>query len=197
MKTRLTLLAMLFSLCCFAQDQKTANAPPIFKDSIAGTSFFLKDRDIVYQKVFASNLKKEELLEKMNSLLSTIRNFRFNQNTIPAEAEIYGRLFFHSFDHEKYDYNMFNNSGYISEPLSAVVAIQVKDNKYRLTISEMSFSRDTEAPSQRIRLDEVFTQKRTRDKIKHQKANLKLAQYLDQEFTTLFNAKRSLLAGDF
>ncbi|GEM_PF-3066029 len=188
---------MLFSLCCFAQDQKTVNAPPIFKDSIARTSFFLKDRDIVYQKVFASNLKKEELLEKMNSLLSTIRNFRFSQNAIPAEAEIYGRLFFHSFDHEKYDYNMFNNSGYISEPLSAVVAIQVKDNKYRLTISEMSFSRDTEAPSQRIRLDEVFTQKRTRDKIKHQKANLKLAQYLDQEFTTLFNAKRSLLAGDF
>lgn len=187
---------MLLSLYCSAQEKKTASSIPIFQDSIAGTSFFLKDQDVIYQKVFTSSLKKEELIEKVNSLLSTIRKFRFNNNSYLTDAEFYGRIAYHNFDVRKYDYSLFNNSGYITVPLNAIVAIQVKDYKYRVTISEMNFRRDSMSEEASMNLNEVLMG-RNRDKLKHNKANSKLTKYLNQELTTLFDADRSLLGGDF
>lgn len=196
MNIKLTYLVMLFPLFCIAQQKAPTTVAPVFQDSIANTAFYVKNKDVVYQKVFSSALKKEALTEKINGLLNGMNRFRFNQSMHFNGSEFYGQLILHEFDIDRKELSMFNVSGFISYPLSAVVAVQVKDYKYRVIISDMNFSYTPMDLLTGVRLNELFFPKNG-SLIKKSNANMKLTQLLDHEFSTLFNLNNALANADF
>jgi hypothetical protein len=188
---KIMLLALLFPVLCYAQSEKAYNSNAIFQDSIEKTSFYLKDTRIVYQKVFTSRLPQKELSEQVYRLLSTAKNFRFDFDGI-SNVEFYGRLRLHQFDGVRYNTTLFNSPILLNLPLNAIVVVQVKDFKYRLTISEVEFiGKETTYP-----LDNQLTQY-NRSKLNLTKSNSKLATYLDKDFTDLFEVKNTVIASDF
>lgn len=197
MNTKLTLLAMLFPLFCFAQKQKdkiiVLNA---YEDSIPSTSIYLKDKNIIYQKVFTSSLKQEELNNKLNVMLGTLKSFRFNSGVYTTENEFFGLLYGHKFNVSQDDISLFNSTGYLTFPLDAVVAVQVKDYRYRITVSSMEFVRDTMVPDNSLLID-YFLKQKNGLAIKQSKPNIRFATILNHEFNTLFNVEKSLLTTDF
>lgn len=197
MNTKLTLLAMLFPLFCLAQKKKE---PLIilhaYQDSIPKTSIYLKDKNIIYQKVFTSPLKQVALTAKVNAMLGTIKSFRFNSNVYTTDSEFFGLLYGHKFNVSKDDISLLNSTGWLVFPLDAVVALQVKDNRYRITISSMEFIRETTETDNLMPID-YFMKQKNGIALKQTKANIALAKVLDQEFSVIFNVERSLIGDDF
>lgn len=192
---------MLFPLFCLAQTEKaTTTIPPLYEDSIPQTAFFLKKRNVFFQKVFSSNLRKEELSDKIYTLLNTKREFKIDKNSFTSDDEFFGRLFQHKFDALKYDATSLLTPTALGYPINARVAIQIKDYKYRVTITEINFKEYNKDPKGTlpadILLDNYVTQK-NRTKIKLSKSNVKIATYLDRDFTDMFDLNSSLISGDF
>lgn len=199
MNMKPTLLALLLPLFGLAQSENPA--PPatvLMQDSVPQTSLFLKDRRIVFQKVFSSQLNKDELMEKLNGLLSNTRGFRFDRHVYFGDGEFFGWLYGHRFDYIKYNLGILGTPSLLGQPMYAKVAIQVKDNKYRVTITEMSFSVEVdprEMPNNTL-LDEWLTEKR-RSRLSKSRSSVKLATYLNQDLSDLFDLSKSVTYGDF
>lgn len=193
---------MLFPLLSLAQKEKaTTILLPLYEDSIPQTAFFLKKRNVFFQKVFTSDLRKEELADKIYTLLNTKKAFRMDKNIFTNDGDFFGRLSQHKFDPYKYDAGSLSTPGVLAYPINATVAIQIKDYKYRVTITEVNFKeykKDSKDSLQTvdILLDDYVTQK-NRSKIKLSKSNAKLAAYLDRDFTDLFDLNSSIISGDF
>lgn len=194
------LLTLLVSVLCYLQNGEAATRTHVLSgDSIPHTGIFLKNRNIIYQKVFSSNLTKEDLADKVATLLSTTRDFRFARGNHFSDWEFFGRLSDHKFDLGKFNTGVFNTPTIFGVPMNAVVVVQVKDYKYRITISEMVFK----LPKDNVRkepedllLDDLITQK-GRSLIKQSKSNIKIAGMLDQELTDIFDLNRSVTGSDF
>ena len=194
---KIMLLALLFPVFCHAQNEKTTNLALVFQDSIPKTSFFLKDRRIVFQKVYPSNLTQKELSDKVYTMLNTTKGFKFSLDGI-SDIDFYGELCQYRFDVERYGVTLFNAPIVLNVPIDAKVIIQVKDYKYRITISEVAFR--YYGPNPENNVDELLEKsliERDGKKIKTSKSNTKLTNYLDQDFSALFDLGKSLTAGDF
>lgn len=100
-------------------------------------NFHIKDQSVVYSKVFELEGYDEfELVEKFNAYLPTlpgITNVQFNGNVFTGFME---RV---SFDCRKYNKNMFVPWAPLNYPFYGNVTIQVKDNKYKVVITNIEF----------------------------------------------------------
>ncbi|MGY0041192.1 hypothetical protein [Pedobacter sp. NJ-S-72] len=52
-------------------------------DSIPGTSIVLKNYEVIFQKVYTSKLMADKLGEKLFTLLSTTKGFKFDRRISP------------------------------------------------------------------------------------------------------------------
>jgi hypothetical protein len=184
---KIMLLALLFPVFCHAQNEK-ANA--VSQDSIPNTSFYLKETRIIYQKVFKSNLSQKELADQVYRLLSTTKDFKFDIDGV-GNVDFYGRLCLHQFDNVRYNTTVFNAPVLLNIPIDATVVVQVKDNRYRVTISDITFKYTTD-----LLLDNELTE-RNRSRLNLGRSSLKLAKFLDQDFTDLFEIKNLAISSDF
>jgi hypothetical protein len=194
---KIMLLTLLFPILCFGQSEK-ANSPTVFQDSIPKTSFYLKDRRVIFQKVYASNLTQKELSAKIDTLLNTIDGFCQNFDG-GSESDFYGRLCQYRFDMDRYGIGSTNwpsASNILRYPIDAKVTIQVKDYKYRVTITEIS-SHYFVAEIPEDELLEKSLMEKDGKKLKSSKASIKIAGYLNTDFSDLFNLKRSATASEF
>jgi hypothetical protein len=189
---KIMLLALLFPIFCQAQSEKATNSNAVFQDSIPQTSFYLKDRRVVF-----SNLTKRELADKIYSILNTTKNFRLNFEGM-TNADFYGKLIQYQFDRARYNATFFNSSLALTVPINADVTVQVKDYKYRVTISEITFKYFSPKPEENVNftLDGMLID-RNGKKIMQSKSNTKLANFLSTDFASLFDVNRSMIANDF
>lgn len=201
MKTKLFFALFLAPFIISAKTIYFINIPttPV-TDSIAGTSFVLKNEDVIFQKIYSSPLKKEALITQLNTLLAAKRKFRFRESL--GENDFVGRLVKYKIDYSKFNPSIFSTSTIINNPLAANVVIQVKDFKYRVTVSEITFlnirpfNRKTPGAPVDVKLDNYITQKK-RSKLSANKGDVKLAEYMNQDFTDLFDLSKSNTSTDF
>lgn len=103
---KLTLLTIVGFSFCLSNTTLASTETNIFsshEDSIPNTAIFLKNRKVIYQKVFISNLKKEDLADKVATLLTTMKDFKFNRGNHFSDWEFFGRLSDHKFDLGKFE----------------------------------------------------------------------------------------------
>jgi len=199
-----TLLLMLF-LPVFCFGQASQNDPPerqVIQDTIQGTSMQLKDGRVVFKKAYSSSLKKEALMDKLSALLSLIKSFRFNEGTYQSGEQVIGKLFRHKINADRYGgVYLIGALSALTDPLNAMVLVQVKDFKYQVVITEISFGEVYADSLKRTHYNDVMLEKyvtrNNASKLKSGKSNVKLLQSIDQEFSDLFNLQKSNLAADF
>jgi len=198
-----TLLLMLFlPFFGFGQgSQNDSSSGQVIQDSISGTSIILKEGNILFKKVYASNLEKEALSEKLGTLLSIMKGFKTNNEIYQTDDQIIGRLFRHKFNVNKYDISSLSASSLLYAPFNAVVIVQIKDFKYQVIISNIGIGEvDADSlkhrPTNDMMLETFMTEKKG-SKLKSRKGYVKLAQILNQEFSDLFDLRKSNLAADF
>lgn len=200
MKTKLFFALLLAPFIISAKTiyQSKINSTPV--DSVAGTSVVLKNDGVIFQKVFSSPLKKEALIAQLNTLLAAKRKFKFEASL--NDNDFIGRLVKYNIDYSKFNPSIFSPATIITNPLAANVVIQVKDFKYRVTVSEITFINvmpvDKKNPGYPvdIKLDNYITQKK-RSKLSTKKGDVKLTEYINQDFTDLFDLSKSNTSGDF
>jgi hypothetical protein len=187
---KLMLLALLFPVFCVAQNEKAA---AVFQDSIPKTSFYLNDGKIVFQKVFTSTLQAKELSGQLYRLFNTTDGLKFNLES--TDLDLFGQILQREI---RQNVTIFNAPILLQIPFDAKIVIQVKDYKYRVTISDLTFryyaplpENDVTHPIERSLLD------RSGKKINDNKSNVKLASYLEQDLSGLFDLNRSATAGSF
>lgn len=193
-----TLLLMLF-LPFFSFGQESQNNPPsrqVILDSIPGTSIILRDGNILFKKVYAFNLEKKALSDKLYTLLSVMKGFKPNDERYQSVDQITGKLF-----RRKININRYATSGILYNPINAMVFVQVKDFKYQVIVSEIAFGEVyTDSLKHRlsteVMLESYITEKKG-SKLRSNKSNVKLARILNQEFSDLFDLQKSNLAADF
>lgn len=190
------LLALLLPVLCRAQGPKANAQSAAFQDSVPQTSFYLKDRRVIFQKVYTSKLPQKELSDKLFTLLNTTTGFRFDLDQ-PSAADFYGQLCNYRFDRERYGATIFNSPILLAIPINARVVVQVKDFKYRITVSEVVFTDYSVQGSLIEELLEKSVMEKGGSKFKIDKTSLKLANYLNTDFTSLFSLDRSALTSDF
>jgi len=120
----LTLFAPIF---CLVQSGSEPTTKLSSQDSIPNTAITLKDKNVIYQKVFLSDLKKEDLADRINMLLGNMRNFKFNKDNYLSSFDFFGRLSNYKFSLNKFQSSWFERPTILSCPINASVAIQVKD----------------------------------------------------------------------
>lgn len=190
-----TMLALLVPLLCYMQNGTAATT--VVNDSLPKTGIFLKDRNIYYQKVFTSALAKDQLSDKVASHLSTLHYFRFKQDSYSPDGDFVGYLSNNVFKVNPVA-SIFNIPSVMDHPMDAMVVIQVKDNRYRVTVSEIVF-KITSADSvrrvtKRYPLESDVTRKNGTEIKPSQR---KLLNAIEQYFTNLFDFGKSVIATDF
>jgi predicted transcriptional regulator len=196
---KLILLALFFPLFCFAQNGQKKMSDGVV-DSVPGTSIVLKNYEVVFQKVYTSKLTADELGDKLFTLLSTTKGFRFDRRVSPASGELIGKLIQYDVDVQRYGGNsIFGMMGIVNCPSNASVVISVKDFKYRVTVSDLTFTHiETATKGEFIdmKLSNYIT-KKNRSRFGTGKSDVKLARVLDQDFSDKFDLQKSNLTDDF
>ena len=196
---KLILLALVFPLFCFAQNGQKKMSDGVL-DSVPGTSIVLKNYEVIFQKVYASKLTADELGEKLFTLLSTTKGFKFNRRVSPAGSELIGKLTQYDVDVQRYTGNtIFGMMGIVNSPLDASIVINVKDFKYRVIVSELTYTHietATKGEFTDVKLSDYIT-KKNRSRFGTGKADVKLARVLNQDFSDKFDLQKSNLTDDF
>lgn len=193
------MLTLLVPLFCYAQDGTAMKTRVPLQDSIPNTGIILKNKEVIYQKVFSSNLKKEDLLDKLAALLTNMRNFRFNKTNSLSEWNLFGRLSDYKCHIGKFEKGWLDGSTVLSYPMNASVAVQVKDYKYRVTVSEIAFKHRSDTTSNATYESFIETSMTTKSRagFKMSKDNIKTAGMLDQDLTNKFDLNKSPILEDF
>lgn len=193
------MLTLLVPLFCYAQNGTPMKPLVPSQDSIPNTGIILKNKEVIYQKVFSSHLKKEDLLAKVTALLANMRNFKFNKTNALSEWDLFGRLSDYKCQTGKFEKKWLDGGTILNYPMNASVAVQVKDYKYRVTISEMAFKHRADTTTNltyEASLDNSMTTK-SRAGFKTTKDNIKTANMLDQDLTDKFDLNKSPILEDF
>ncbi|MBB6501978.1 hypothetical protein [Pedobacter cryoconitis] len=187
------LLFLLFftPLISFAQaDKQETRFANGVQDSVPGTSLILKDFTVSFQKIYTSDLDKEELAAKIKLFLPTIKNFELKNTENQSTYQFSGRITNFLVNYSKFEGRYFTFSqDVIDYPIYANVLIQVKDRKYRVIVSEITF-KSTRADSTRtareITLDEEICDRYQRKFLTNNQPK-KTAKYLDNDLATSFD----------
>lgn len=198
MKKILSIL-LLSPLLSMAQvDIKTVKLSDGIQDSVLGQSIVLKDHAVIFQKVYSSNLTKEDLTTKLKAFLPSVKNFQLTDSPNQNTNQFSGRLTNFIVNYRKFGGTAMGTPSLLNDPLNANVIIQVKDNKYRVIISEIVFKSviagvgATDQP-----FDDVIS-KNKRSKIRISENYLKISKYINEDFSTSFDiTTNSKVSTDF
>jgi hypothetical protein len=189
--TMLTCMAVFF---CYLQNG-TARTTPL-QDSVPKTNFFLKNGNLYYQKVFYSDLNQKELSDKVVAHLGKVYHFRFKSDNNASDSEFTGYL-------TDYNFKIGRNaslgiSTMLMKPMDAMVVVQVKDAKYRITISDMAFmyavADSVERNARRYPIESDVTEN---EGTQIKKPKYKMISIIDYYFTDLFDLKNAIISTEF
>ncbi|QNK61561.1 hypothetical protein H7F33_13460 [Pedobacter sp. PAMC26386] len=197
----LLFILLFFPLFLFAQDDpQTGRLPAGIQDTITGTALILKDYTIIFEKIYSSDLKKEELAAKIRMYLPTVKNFHLTGSENQSAYQLSGRL-----NHFVVNCNYLNGKYYdpaklINRGIDANVLISIKDKKYRVIISEMTFRDyipDYKYPGVDSPLNEYLTFKyKTRFELS--KEEKRIAKYISDDLLYSFDINNhNKIAVDF
>lgn len=187
---RLLFLLFLLPFSSFAQtDTVNTYVFPGIQDSIAGTSLILKNNVLLFQKVYSSALNKDGLANALRSFLPTVNSFELSDVTNQTTYQLKGKISNYFVNYRKYGDGNSGVSNLIYFPLNADVLIQIKDGKYRVTISNLIVQQYYE--SSIINKDntalESFITKNDRSKIQKNNKSIKTLRYIDNELNFAFD----------
>lgn len=174
-------------IALFAQ-VKNQNLPENVQDSLINTSFLLKNNEVIFSKVFVSDLNKAALLEKLQSILPNIGNFEFKIDASNSD-KINGVLTGTTVNYRKYGGTLMGTNRIMNYPLYGNVVVQVKDFKYRVLITNLSYKNVPE-PLGYGKMDFILDDGVTRNKRTKFKSSIavhNILTYIDMHFTDLFN----------
>lgn len=167
------------------------------QDSLLGTSIVLKNSEIIFQKTYDVDLLKSELIEKLKNHLPTIKNFQLTESPNQTNDQFSGKFADYIVNYRKYGGSLMNTLIALNYPLTANVIVQVKDYKYRVTVSNLLFKNvQTMGQSYDILLDDGMT-KAKRTKITTNSTVIKAGGYINQELTELFDINKKVKINDF
>lgn len=184
---KLLLLLFIAPIALFAQ-VKNKQLPENVQDSLINTSFLLKNNEVIFSKVFNSDLDKSDLLEKLKSILPNIGNFQFKIDASNSD-KINGVLTGSTVNYRKYGGTLLGTNGIMNYPLYGNVVVQVKDFKYRVLITNLNYKNVPEPigfGKMDILLDDAVTRSK-RTKFKSSIAVHNILTYIDMHFSDLFN----------
>ncbi len=190
---KLLFLLLISPVFAFAQI-KTEN----LQDSIAGSSFLLKNNEVIYSKVFDSELNKSALLEKLQSTLPNIGNFEYKVDA-PNTDKINGVLTGSTVNYRKYGGTLMGTNIIMNYPLYGNVVVQIKDYKYRVVITNLNYKNIPEPIGQGkfdLLLDDAVTKKK-RTEFRTNTQVIAVLNYIDKHFTDLFDIKAIKAIDDF
>ena len=109
----------------------------VLQDEQQISNFYLENQSVQYRKVFElNNTSDSVMIKKLNSYLPTVScltNIQFNGNVFT------GRIENLTVDYKKYGGRWGTTWIALNHPMNGNLTIQVKNNKYRVIISDMEF----------------------------------------------------------
>ena len=157
----------------------------LFLSPIQGTkqayNFYLENQSIKYKKVFiVDSLNQSELISKLNAYLPTVsglRNVQFNGDVFTGQID---KLIV---NYKKYGGKWATTWTVLNYPMNGNLIVQVKDNKYRLIITDIEFI--STYPYVVIDFDKDLTKKKGTI-LTTNKVALRGLEYLDKFLTDKF-----------
>jgi len=171
-------------MCCIAQDDtypKKQETTSESKDQMPGPYKWIKMEkgDVFFEKVY--NLENTDAASIEHILMNGVPRVKdisgFTKTSDIITAEIKNTLV----DYRKYGGKWGTTAVYMNHPFFATVSILWKDNKYKVTVSNMYFNT---AGLGKMTGGDVFT-KRGRE-FDHSKIVMRSGEYLEQYLSDLF-----------
>lgn len=187
---RLLFVLLLLPFSLFAQnDTVNTYVFPGIQDSIAGSSLILKNNVLFFQKVYSSALNKDGLVNALKSFLPTVNSFELSDVTNQTTYQLKGKISNYFVNYRKYGDGNSGVSNLIDFPLNADVLIQIKDGKYRVTISNLIVQQYYESSilNKENTALESFITKNDRSKIQKNNKSIKTLRYIDNELNFAFD----------
>ncbi|MGY0041237.1 hypothetical protein [Pedobacter sp. NJ-S-72] len=136
----LLFLFLLFPLALLAQDDnQEVRLSKNVQDSIPGTALVLKDYTTIFEKIYSSDLEKEELAAEIKMYLPAVKNFQLTSTENQSVYQLSGRLTDYIAIYTRFDSKAYYDSFPLNAPIDANVLISIKDKKYRVIVSEIVF----------------------------------------------------------
>lgn len=160
------------------------------QESISETSFILKDQSVLFQKVYSSNLSKNELINKLKYFLPGVKNFQLTDGVNQTADQFSGRITDFIVNYQKFGTTDTGPGQLMAYGLNANVIVQVKDNKYRVIISNLVFKGIGNGLSGTISINSPFDDficKDHRNKFRTGQWFLLTAKIIDADLATSFD----------
>ena len=143
-------------------------------------NFYLENNSIEYRNVFeVENTSSNEIIEKLKKHLATASGF----NNIEFDGTIYtGQFVEHDVDYKKYGARQRDIFLQLQVPISGKFLIEVKDNRYRVIISDI---KGYGHPFGEFQYSDLLTTKR-REAISEKTIVLNGMNYMDRSFVEKF-----------
>lgn len=177
---KLLLLLLIVPLALFSQDD--------IQDSVANTSFVIKNSEVIFSKVYTDDVDNDQLIERLESFLPSIGNFEFKVNT-STPNQYNGSLTGTIVNYRKYGGTLMGANISLNYPIYANVIIQVKENRYRVLITDIVIKGVPNALSPAPidhHLDNIITVKK-RTKFRRGGEAIRTLGYINKHFSDLFN----------
>lgn len=180
-------------------DKKKTTLPEGVQDSLLGTSLLIKENAVVFSKTYASELSKDDLTQRLKEFLPSVKNFQLTDLSNQNKYQFSGRLASFVVNYRKYGGSLMGTPTILNSALDGDVIIQVKDNKYRVIVSNIVF-KDVSLLSgdkSNIVLDDFMT-KSKRTAFRSMGNIISIGKYIDQDFTGSFDVSANRkTAADF
>lgn len=159
------------------------------QDSILETSFVLKEHNVLFEKIYSSDLNKTDLINKLKYFLPGVKNFQLSNSANQNADQLSGRIRDFMVNYKKFGGSDSGPGNMLAFPLNANVIIQVKDKKYRLLITEIVFKGLQTNPSLaavNAQFDDFITNN-DRSKIKTSQRHLETAKFVNADLSISFD----------
>ncbi|QNK63570.1 hypothetical protein H7F33_03435 [Pedobacter sp. PAMC26386] len=174
-----------FALCAQTDIQDALPSNGV-QDSVAETSIILRNNSLIFQKVYSSILHKEELLKKLKVFLPAVKSFQLGNETNQTTDQLSGKLSTYFINYNKYGVNQTGIGGILGYPITADVIIQVKENRYRVTISNIILKSVGDTVKHDVPI-EMYLTKIKQPLITKSNQGLKTIIYINNEFSSSFD----------
>lgn len=164
------------------------------------SNFFLENQAITYRKVYEIEfLDEDELIDKMNGFLPTIsgiENINFNGTVFTGYINEW------DIDIKKYGAKNISSWAMLSQKLNSKITIQVKENRYRVILSDIQFvaydplNFTNPRPFSIVEMNDVATRKK-RTEFSSSNTVLNGLELLDKFLTDKFNISIEQLDEDW
>lgn len=169
---------LILIICCF-----------ITQNTISQNNFKVSNNNITWQKVFNTDSITDNQLIKFINTKPKIINVNYLDNQITAEIEG------DEIDYKKYGGKTMSTLTILNHKLHAKVLIEIKQNKYRVTVQNITFIDDWSMNSLNAFADNTSTLKeyvlKKNGAIKQGKTIIKGLDYLNQHFIETFAFTKS------